>query len=365
MDTQRSFPIEMLVEAVKAQSAGRLPIELIGPYQGVMVNNIGTLSHAKPNEVAFLANPKFIDEVKNCQAGVIVLRREHKEAIYGEETPRAMVITPDPYAWFAFALQVVVARQQEFASGINPRASVAVTAHVDPTARIDAGAVIEDHAVVGHHAWIGANAVVGVGAQIGDETRLYPNVTVNHGCKVGARCILHSGCVIGADGFGFAPFDGRWVKIPQIGAVRIGDDCEIGANTCVDRGALEDTVIGNGTKLDNLIQIGHNTQVGENCVMAGSVTVAGSVKMGDHIVIGGSSNINGHISIPSDVTVGPATQLMSWPKGQKLMMGFFPAMPNRDFERSAVLIMHLPEMRKRLKALESAVSQLQEKTKEE
>ncbi|HIU84558.1 MAG TPA: UDP-3-O-(3-hydroxymyristoyl)glucosamine N-acyltransferase [Candidatus Aphodousia gallistercoris] len=365
MDTQQFYPIAMLVEAVRRQSGGRLKAELIGPYEGVCVNNIGTLSHATPDEVAFLANPKFIHEVKDCRAGVIVLREEDKKAIYGDETPRAMVITPNPYAWFAYALQVVVAQQDTFASGVNLRASVAVTAHVDPTARIDAGAIVEDHAVIGKHAWIGANAVVGVGASIGDNTRLHPNVTVNYGCHVGARCILHSGCVIGADGFGFAPFDGEWVKIPQIGAVRIEDDVEIGANTCVDRGALEDTVIGQGTKLDNLIQIGHNTRIGKHCVMAGSVTVAGSVNMGDHVIVGGSSNINGHITIPSDVTVGPATQLMSFPKNQKLMMGFFPAMPNRDFERSAVLIMHLPEMRKRLKALESAVSQLQEKTTKE
>ena len=153
--TQRTaYPIAVLVEAVRQQCAGRLAQELVGPYEGVAVRSIGALSHAKPDEVAFLANPKFIHEVKDCQAGVIVLRKEDKEAIYGDETPRAMVITPNPYAWFAFALQVVEKLQNQFASGIHPHASVAVTAKVDPTARVDAGAVIEDHAVVGARAWI-------------------------------------------------------------------------------------------------------------------------------------------------------------------------------------------------------------------
>ena len=311
----------------------------------------------------FLANPKFIDEVKDCKAGVVVLRKEDKEKIYGEETPRAMVITPNPYAWFAFALQVVEKLQTEFASGIHPHASVAVTAKVDPTARVDAGAVIEDHAVVGAHAWIGANSVVGVGSVIGEYTRLHPNVTVDHHCTVGARCILQPGCVIGGDGFGFAPFEGEWVKIPQIGSVRIEDDVEIGVNTAVDRGALDDTVIGKGSKIDNLIQIAHNCRLGQHCVMAGAASMAGSTTLGDHVTVGGAANINGHIKIPSGATIGPATTVISYPDDAKLMMGFFPAMENREFERSAVMIKRLPEMRKRLRALEAAVEKLEQMEK--
>ena len=363
--TQRTaYPIAVLVEAVRQQCAGRLTQELVGPYEGVAVRSIGALSHAKPDEVAFLANPKFIHEVKDCKAGVIVLRQEDKEAIYGEETPRAMVITPNPYAWFAFALQVVEKLQNQFASGIHPHASVAVTAKVDPTARVDAGAVIEDHAVIGARAWIGANSVVGLGSVIGDDTRLHPNVTVDHHCTIGARCVLQSGCVIGGDGFGFAPFEGEWVKIPQIGSVRIEDDVEIGANTAVDRGALDDTVIGKGSKVDNLIQIAHNCRLGEHCVMAGAASMAGSTTLGDHVTVGGAANINGHIKIPSGATIGPATTVISYPDDTKLMMGFFPAMPNREFERSAVMIKHLPEMRKRLRALEAALAKLEDNQKE-
>lgn len=363
--TQRTaYPIVALVEAVRRQSAGRLAQELVGPFEGVCVRSIGALSHAKPDEVAFLANSKYIGEVKDCQAGVVVLRQEDKEKIYGEECPRAMVITPDPYAWFAFALQVVEKLESKFASGIHPHASVAITAKVDPTARVDAGAVIEDHAVIGARAWIGANCVVGLGSVIGEDTRLHPNVTVDHHCTIGARCILQSGCVIGGDGFGFAPFNGEWVKIPQIGSVRIEDDVEIGANTAVDRGALDDTVIGKGTKIDNLIQIAHNCRIGEHCVMAGAASMAGSTTLGDHVTVGGAANINGHITIPSGVTVGPATTVVSYPDDVKLMMGFFPAMPNRDFERSAVLIKQLPQMRKRLRALEEALAKLENSNKD-
>lgn len=355
------FPIAMLVEAVKVQSAGRLEAKLVGPYEKVAVNSIGTLSHAKSNEVAFLANPKFRHEVKDCQAGVIVLREEDRLEIFGDSAPRAMVITPDPYAWFAFALQVVEAQMNQFTSEIHPKAIIDESANVDPTARVDAGAVIEAHAKVGAYAWIGAGAVVGRGSEVGEKTRLHPNVTVNAGCRIGRRCVLHSGAVIGADGFGFAPFDGQWIKIPQIGGVTIEDDVEIGANTCVDRGALEDTVIGAGTKLDNLIQIAHNVKMGKHCVMAGCVTVAGSVTIGDHVIFGGRSVINGHITIPSGSTVGPASSIVSWPKDAKMMMGFYPAMPNRESEKSAVLLKKLPELRRRLIALESKLEKLEEK----
>ena len=154
------------------------------------------------------------------------------------------------------------------------------------------------------------------------------------------------------------------MKIPQIGSVRIEDDVEIGANTAVDRGALDDTVIGKGSKVDNLIQIAHNCRLGEHCVMAGAASMAGSTTLGDHVTVGGAANINGHIKIPSGATIGPATTVISYPDDTKLMMGFFPAMPNREFERSAVMIKHLPEMRKRLRALEVALAKLEDNQKE-
>ena len=361
----QAFPIELLCQAITAQSQGRLVCELIGPYQGVMVNNVAPLSKAQPHEVAFLANPKFIHEVKDCQAGVIVLRAGDKEKVYGDEAPRAMVIVEDPYAWFAYALQVVEKQTKKFIPGIHPRAIIAETAEVDPTARVDGGAVIEAHAKVGAGAWIGSNAVVGEGAVIGDGTHMFPNSTVNHGCIVGKRCILHSGSVIGADGFGFAPFKGEWVKIPQIGRAVLGDDVEIGGSTCVDRGALEDTVVGRGSKIDNLVQIAHNCKLGECCVMAGASNLAGSAILGDHVIVGGAGNVNGHITIPSGFTVGPATTVISNPKDAKLLMGFYPAMEKRDFERSAVMIKALPDMRKQIKTLEAEVARLKAKLGEE
>lgn len=354
------FPIEQLVQAVEVQSQGRLSAQLIGPYEGVRVNSLGTLSHAQSHEIAFLANPKYRDEVKDCQAGVVILRPSDKQLIFGDEAPRAMVLTEDPYAWFAFALQVVVKMTTRFVPGIHPKAIVDEAAQVADGVRIDAGAVIQAGARIAQGAWIGAGSVVGEGAVIGENTRLHPNVTVNYGCKIGARCILHSGSVIGADGFGFAPFKGEWIKIPQIGAVTIEDDVEIQANTCVDRGALEDTVIGRGTKLDNLIQIAHNVHVGEHCVMAGCASVAGSSTLGNHVIVGGACNINGHIKISDNLTLGPASVIVSDPKDTPVSMGFFPSMPQRDFERAAVMVRRLPDMRRQLQAMEAKIQLLQE-----
>ena len=165
-------------------------------------------------------------------------------------------------------------------------------------------------------------------------------------------------CVIGADGFGFAPFAGEWVKIPQVGGVTIADDVEIGANTTIDRGAIENTVVGKGTKLDNQIQLGHNDRIGEHTVMAACTGVAGSTEIGSHCMVGGAANINGHIRIPDMSEVGPATSITHWQEGVKQMIGIYPAQDRRKFERTAVLLMRLGDMRKRIQSLEAEIEKL-------
>jgi UDP-3-O-[3-hydroxymyristoyl] glucosamine N-acyltransferase len=217
---------------------------------------------------------------------------------------------------------------------------------VGPLAVIEAGAAVGDGAAVGAHCFIGAGAVVGAG------TRLAPHVVLGGGCRIGARGVVHGGVVIGADGFGFAPAGGRWEKIEQLGNVRIGDDVEIGANTCIDRGALEDTVIEDGVKLDNLIQIGHNVHVGAHTAMAGCVGVAGSAVIGAHCQIGGGAIVLGHLQLADHVVISAAsvvTRSISRP-GQ--YSGVFPIDDNAAWEKNAATLRQLHALRERLRALE-------------
>lgn len=352
------FAIKTLVEKIEALSGGRLKSTPSGDAFGHSVVSFATLEHAAGDHVAFLAQSKYRDAAKQSKAGVLVLTPEDRKAMWGEENPsRALIETANPYAWFAYALQVMTARPIG-AGRIDAAAHVDPAARVSPEAVIEAGACVAAGAVVGARVHLYPGVYVGEGAEVGDDSILYANVSVYHGCKIGKRVILHSGAVIGADGFGFAPFAGEWVKIPQVGAVRIEDDVEIGANTTVDRGAIEDTVVGRGSKLDNQIQLGHNDKIGEHTVMAACTGVAGSTSIGSHCMIGGAANINGHISIPDQSVVGPATSIVHWDPKARVMMGFWPAQDRREYEKSAVLMRRLSEMRERIRGLEAKVESL-------
>jgi UDP-3-O-[3-hydroxymyristoyl] glucosamine N-acyltransferase len=235
------------------------------------------------------------------------------------------------------------------------------SAAVDPSAVLGEGvsvgpfAVIEAGAWVGEGAVIGAHCVVGAGAAVGARTRLAPRVTLAAGCRIGARGIVHSGAVIGADGFGFAPHQGRWEKIEQLGGVRIGDDVEIGANTCIDRGALQDTVIEDGVKLDNLIQIGHNVRIGAHTAMAGCAGVAGSATIGAHCQIGGAAIILGHLTIADRVIISAGSAVTRSIRKPGQYSGLFPIDDNAAWEKNAATLRHLYELRERIRALEAAM----------
>ncbi len=358
------FAISDLIRGIECRSEGLLTSRCLGGAESMTVRTFAPLEAATTDTVAFLARSKFRDAAKNSGAGVLVLSEADCEAIYGNEDPdRAVVVTRNPYAWFAYALQVMTAHPAQ-QGGIAEGAHVHSSAKVDPTAIIDAGAAVGAGAVIGARTHLYPGSFVGEGTKVGEDSVLYANAVVYHGCRLGNRVIIHAGAVIGADGFGFVPFDGRWVKIPQIGGVSIGDDVEIGANTTIDRGALADTIIGRGSKLDNQIQLGHNCKLGEDSVMAACTGVAGSTSIGSHCVIGGAANINGHISIPDSSTVGPATNLMSWAEGEKVMMGFYPAMSHKAFERSAVMVMNLPKMRRQIKEIEAKLEDIIRKNEE-
>jgi UDP-3-O-[3-hydroxymyristoyl] glucosamine N-acyltransferase len=263
------------------------------------------------------------------------------------------IVTPDPYLYFALLTQWWAGRTQPPAQrGIDVRAAVDPAARLGADVAVGAYAVVEAGAEVGDGATIGAHAVVESGCRIGPRTRLGARVSVVAGTTIGARGIVHPGAVLGADGFGFAPDRGRWQKIEQLGRVVIGDDVEIGANTCIDRGALGDTVIGDGVKIDNLVMIGHNVRVGEHTAIAGCVGIAGSAVIGAHCMIGGGAGINGHVTICDHVQISGATQVSRSIAKPGFYSGSFPFDDNASWEKNAATLRNLHALRERVRALE-------------
>jgi UDP-3-O-[3-hydroxymyristoyl] glucosamine N-acyltransferase len=316
------------------------------------IERVASLETAQPADLAFLANPRYRQQALASAAGAIVLGPAEQAALFADgRAAGVLIVCDDPYAWFAFAAQVLSA-QAPPAGGIAPSAQVDATARIDATARVDAHAVIEAGAQVGAGAWIGPGCVIGPNAVVGAGTRLHAGVRFYAGCRIGARGIVHSGAVIGADGFGFAPFHGRWVKIPQTGIVDIGDDVEIGANTTIDRGSAADTLVGEGVKIDNQVQIGHNCRIGAHTAIAGCVGIAGSAVIGRHCQLGGAAMIHGHLSIADGTVVGAGTLVSRSITQADFYTGVFPMMRNRDWERNAVLVRHLVELRDRIRRLE-------------
>ncbi len=328
--------------------------ERLGPG-GLRVERIGPLEGATPATIAFLANPRYRAQLDGSAAGCVIVAPALREAAAARG---AAIVTPDPYLYFARLTQWWAARTRpREAAGVHPSAVVDASARLGAGVHVGALAVLEAGAEIGEGAVIGAQCFVGRDAKIGPGTRLHPRVTLAHGCAIGARGIVHSGAVIGADGFGFAPTrDQGYVKIEQLGAVRIGDDVEIGANTCIDRGALDDTVIEDGVKLDNLIQIAHNVRIGRGSAMAGCSAVAGSTRIGERCTIGGGAGILGHLTIADDVHVSAQSTVSRSITKPGTYTGFFPLDDNRAWEKNAVTLRQLHTLRERLRALERAAA---------
>jgi UDP-3-O-[3-hydroxymyristoyl] glucosamine N-acyltransferase len=296
------------------------------------IHGLAPLESAQAHHISFLSNPRYQAQLRVTQAGCVIVAPA-LQAIAPKGV--ALIVADNPYLYFARLTQLW--RKQQHSArlpGIHP------SAVVDPSAQVDATA------------FVGPLCVVERGARIGPGTVLKSRVTVGEDCVVGARCILHSGVVLGADGFGFAPDGERWEKIEQLGAVRIGDDVEIGANTCIDRGALQDTVIEDGVKLDNLIQIGHNVRVGRNTAMAGCVGVAGSATIGAHCTIGGGAVVLGHLTIAAGVNISAATVVTKSIAKPGHYTGVFPLDDNASWERNAATLKQLHTLRDRIKTLE-------------
>jgi UDP-3-O-[3-hydroxymyristoyl] glucosamine N-acyltransferase len=296
------------------------------------IERLAPLETAGPSALSFLSNPRYQQQLAASQAACVIVGPAMADAARARG---ACIVAEDPYVYFARATQLWKCRTalpQE--AGIHPSAVVSTEAQVHATA------------------CVGPLCVVERGASVGAGTVLHPRVTVGENCHIGERCIVHSGAVIGADGFGFAPERGTWVKIEQLGAVRIGDDVEIGANTCIDRGALDDTVIEDGVKIDNLVQIGHNVRVGRHSAMAGCVGVAGSAQIGEHCTFGGGAIVLGHLSVANHVHVSAATVVTRSLTRPGQYTGMFPIDDNARWEKNAATLKQLHSLRERIKALE-------------
>ncbi|MCU0812914.1 MAG: UDP-3-O-(3-hydroxymyristoyl)glucosamine N-acyltransferase [Burkholderiaceae bacterium] len=342
-----------MLEISAGELVSRLGGELVGDG-GVRLRRIAPLEGAAPDAISFLSNPRLRPQLAGTQAGCVVLA----PALRDEARARpSAILTDDPYLYYARLTQLWAQHLRPAPRpGVHPSAVVEPGAQVHPQAAVAAHAQVGRGAVVAAGAVVGPQCVVGADARIGEHTRLGARVMLADGCRIGARGRVQPGAVIGADGFGFAPAHGRWEKIEQLGAVRIGDDVEIGANTCIDRGALDDTVVEDGVKLDNLIHIAHNVHVGAHTAMGACVGIAGSARIGAHCMIGGAAMINGHIEIVDGtyITAGSFVSRSIRTPGE--YTGVFPLDDNASWEKNAATLRQLHRLRERLRELEKKIA---------
>ena len=336
--------------------AAQLGGEVLGDGE-VAVFRMASLASAKPGDLSFLSDSRYRALLATTGASAVIVGNEARD---GTSLPR--IVTENPYAYFA-----------RVSSLLNPvmaaERGIHATAVIDPTASVSASASIAAHCYVGRHVRIGENVVIGAGSVIGDDVHiddnscLHANVTIYTGCKLGKNCVLSSGVVIGADGFGYAEAEGKWVKIPQVGRVMIADDVEIGANTSIDRGALDDTVIEEGVKLDNQIQIGHNCHIGAHSVIAGCVGIAGSARIGRHCRIGGAAMILGHLEIADGVTVSPGSMITRSLAKADTYTALMPFQSHDKWLKTAAHLRHLDDMWTRFAQMENELEALKKEKK--
>jgi UDP-3-O-[3-hydroxymyristoyl] glucosamine N-acyltransferase len=304
-----------------------------GRYDGpgdLALQGIAPLSEATPEQLSFLANPKYAAQVPATRAGAVLVAPDFA----GDDA--RLIRVKNPY----LAMATVAARW--FASrpapvGISPLASISPSAKLGRDVNVGPFTSIGDNVAIGDGVTIYQNVSIEAATSVGEGTTIYPNVSIYHGTIIGRRCILHSGVVVGSDGYGFATEGGRHHKVPQIGSVRIEDDVEIGSNTAIDRGTIGETVIGEGTKIDNLVQIGHGVKIGKHCLLVAQVGIAGSTELGDHVVVAGQSGFSGHLKIGNRVQVAAKSAVLADVPDDTKVMGS-PAMPFREFARREALL---------------------------
>lgn len=337
-------------------TAQQIAAFLRGTVEGdpeVKVSNFSKIEEGKPGTLTFLANPKYEHHIYHTEASIVLVNQDF---IPTEPIHTTLIRVENAYTALAQLLNMVEQAKSK-KSGVDSTAFIAPTASVGEDCYIGNMAYIGERVKLGNNCQVYPFAYIGDNVEIGDNTILYPHVTVYHDCRIGQHCILHAGSVIGADGFGFAPEGEQYKKIPQLGNVVIEDNVEIGANTTIDRAVMDSTIIRQGVKLDNLIQIAHNVEVGENTVMAAQVGIAGSVKVGKHCMFGGQVGLAGHIQIADDVTLGAQAGVISSVKEATTLLGA-PAIQARNFMRSSAIFNRLPELYRTIGQLQREVETL-------
>ncbi len=328
-----------------ADLAQQLDAQLHGDGE-LVITGIASMGAARADQITFLADSRFREKLSSCEAGAVVLSADDLP-----HCTSAALVVKNPYLAYARMAQVMDTTPLP-AVDIAPSAVVSPEARIGHRVAIGANAVIESGVKLADDVIIGPGCFVGKNATIGTGTRLWANVTIYHEVRIGAQCLIQSGTVIGADGFGYANDRGNWIKIPQLGTVDIGDRVEIGACTTIDRGALNDTLIGNGVIIDNQCQIAHNVVIGDNTAVAGGVIMAGSLKIGRYCMIGGASVINGHMEICDKVTVTGMGMVMRPITEPGVYSSGIPLQPNKVWRKTAALVMNINEMSRRVKTIE-------------
>lgn len=361
LSAQVAPDLDTLVQSIAQQVPDLVQKVIPGRVHGasVRVQGIGSLAHAGPTELSFIVSARYAQELESTKACAVVMELElfEQQQQSGAVLDYACIVSPQPYLFYALAASwFEKVAQPVVKPGIDPRASVSAQAVIDPTAVIGPNVIVGDQTRIGAGVQIHANTVIGRHCEIGANSVLYPNVTLYDRVRVGERAVIHSGVVLGADGFGFAPNPmagpGAWGKIAQLGGVRIGDDVEIGANTTIDRGALEDTTIGNGVKIDNQIMIGHNCQIGDHTAMAACVGIAGSTTIGARCIIGGAAMFAGHLTVTDDVQISGGTAVTSDIRKSGRYTGVFPLAEHTAWQKNAAVLGQLSVLRRRLRELE-------------
>ncbi|MFQ1013801.1 UDP-3-O-(3-hydroxymyristoyl)glucosamine N-acyltransferase [Avibacterium paragallinarum] len=340
---QKSYSLKELAQQIGATIRGNA---------NVLIDSIAPLDKAQSNQLTFISNIKFRDLLAQSQAGILVVSESDVEFCSPESN---LLIVKDPYVAYAVLAQYMDSTPKA-AAGIAPSAVISASAKLGENVSIGANAVIEDDVELGDNVIIGAGCFIGKGAKIGANTQLWANVNIYHQVQIGEHCLIQSGAVIGSDGFGYANDKGRWIKIPQTGTVIIGNHVEIGACTCIDRGALDATVIEDNVIIDNLCQIAHNVHIGTGTAVAGGVIMAGSLKVGRYCLIGGASVINGHMEIADKVTVTGMGMVMRPITEPGVYSSGIPLQPNKEWRKTAALTLDIDKMNKRLKAVEKKLN---------
>lgn len=345
-----SYSLDELARALGGEIAGD---------PGTRVARVATLDNAGPDAIAFLAQERFVRDLQQTRAGAVIVGVAHRDL-----TALPRIVCANPHAYFARTCALLHPAQAAV-PGVDPLATIHPSATLGKAISVGPYAVIGSGVRLGEGAVIGAHCFLGNDATVGSETMLRPGVVVYHNCRIGARCILHAGVIVGADGFGNAwerdDRGGHWLKVPQLGRVLIGDDVEIGANTTIDRGAIDDTVIGEGVRLDNLIMIAHNVHIGAHTAIAACSGIAGSTRIGRRCRIGGAVGIAGHLTIADDVEIAGKTLITKSIAVSGAYSGGYPFEESRLWRRNAVQIRHLDDLAKQVKQMELRLARLERK----